>query len=474
MEIRKPAVAGRFYDADPEGLRDTVDSFLRDKAAPSPAGEIKGVLVPHAGYAYSGPTAAAAYAMLGAASFDTVYILGTGHNVPIDGGATLPSGAFSTPLGEMGIDAGAAGELLADKKLFSASARAHEKEHAIEVQLPFLQRLPCPPRGVVPVLFNSYDQDKLLAAGRAIGRAAARRKALVCVSSDLAHYPPSSVALVSDRAALEAYAIAVRNGDSSYFDAALRLLESKAGAEMDTAACGRAPMIAGAAACLEMGANDFHLAEYTHSGMVSGDDSGVVGYGAGLFLRSVNPPAGMIGLDGDARKGLLNLARESILAGVRGVKAEVPALFPRHGYNLPSAVFVTLTIGGTLRGCIGTMEPRGSLADSVARYAAAAAFEDPRFGPVSAAEVDKVRIEISALSPLRKVDSSDAVEQGRHGVYIRRGRLSGTYLPQVWEHFKSKKDFLSSLCSEKAGLPPGAWKEKSTAIYVYTVDSFEE
>lgn len=474
MEIRKPAVAGRFYDADPDGLRDTVDSFLKDKAAASPAGEIKGLLVPHAGYAYSGPTAAAAYARLGGAHFDTVYILGTGHNVPIDGGATLPSGAFSTPLGELEIDAEAAAELLADKKLFCASARAHEREHAIEVQLPFLQRLPNPPSKIVPLLFNTDDLDQLLAAGRAIGKAAARRGALVCVSSDLSHYPPASVALISDRAALEAYAMAARNVDPSYFDTSLRLLESKAGAEMDTAACGRAAMIAGAAACLEMGANDFRLAEYVHSGMVSGDDSGVVGYGSGLFLRSVNPPAGMIALDEDARKGLLNLAREAIVARLRGVKAEVPALFPRHGYNLPSAVFVTLTIGGDLRGCIGTMEARGSLADSVAHYAVAAAFEDPRFEPLSAAEIDKVRIEISALSPLRKVASADAIEPGVHGVYIKRGRLSGTYLPQVWEHFKSKKDFLDSLCSEKAGLSPGSWKEKSTALYVYTVDSFEE
>lgn len=474
MQIRKPAVAGRFYDADPEGLRDTVSSFLKDKASAAPAGEIKGLLAPHAGYAYSGPTAAAAYALMGGASFDTVYILGTGHNVPLDGGAILPSGVFSTPLGELEVDEEAAAELLADKELFLASARAHEREHAIEVQLPFLQSLPRPPRKIVPLLFNADDLDKLLAAGRAIGRAAARRKALVCVSSDLSHYPPAEVAVISDRAALESYAMAVRNGDPSYFDTSLRLLESKAGAEMDTAACGRAAMIAGAAACLEMGANDFRLAEYVHSGMVSGDDSGVVGYGSGLFMRSVTPPAGMIELDGEERKGLLNLAREAIIARLRGVKAEVPALFPHHGYNLPSAVFVTLTIGGELRGCIGTMEPRGSLADSVAYYAVAAAFEDPRFPPLSQAEIDKVKIEISALSPLRKVASADDVEPGRHGVYIKRGRLSGTYLPQVWEHFKSKKAFLDSLCSEKAGLSPGAWKEKSTALYVYTVDSFEE
>ncbi len=474
MAIREPAVAGRFYDSSAEGLADTVDSFLRDKAAVPPAGEIKGLLVPHAGYAYSGPTAAAAYALLAGAAFDTVYILGTGHNVSLDGGATLPSGTFRTPLGDLEIDEEAAAELLAEKKHFLASVRAHEREHSIEVQLPFLQRLPGPPKRIVPLLFNTDDLDTLLAAGRSIGRAAAARKALVCVSSDLSHYPPAETAVVSDRAALEAYAIAVRNGDPSYFDKALRLLEAKAGAEMDTAACGRAPMIAGAAACLEMGANDFHLAEYVHSGMVSGNDSGVVGYGAGLLLRSALPAAGMITLDEAARGGLLNLAREAIAARLRGVKAEVPELFPRSAYNLPSAVFVTLTIGGRLRGCIGTMEPRGSLADSVARYAAAAAFEDPRFGPLSAAEFGKVRIEISALSPLRKVPSADSIEPGRHGVYIKRGRLSGTYLPQVWEHFGSKKDFLDSLCSEKAGLQPGAWNEKSTALYVYTVDSFEE
>jgi AmmeMemoRadiSam system protein A len=109
----------------------------------------------------------------------------------------------------------------------------------------------------------------------------------------------------------------------------------------------------------------------------------------------------------------------------------------------------------------------------VAAYAGAAAFEDPRFEPVTEAELAKIKIEISVLSPLARASHGD-VKPGVHGVYAVSGRRSGTYLPQVWEHFDTKEEFLASLCQEKAGLPAGAWKEKSTALYVYTVDHFSE
>ena len=143
-------------------------------------------------------------------------------------------------------------------------------------------------------------------------------------------------------------------------------------------------------------------------------------------------------------------------------------------FNQPAAVFVTLTQGGRLRGCIGSLEPRGTLADAVGAYAVAAAFEDPRFTEVTAAELEKIKIEISVLSPLTLVPGAEHVKEGLHGVYLKSGRRSGTYLPQVWEHFTTKEEFLSSLCLEKAGLSADAWKEKSTALYVYTVDCFQE
>jgi AmmeMemoRadiSam system protein A len=140
----------------------------------------------------------------------------------------------------------------------------------------------------------------------------------------------------------------------------------------------------------------------------------------------------------------------------------------------PAAVFVTLTQHGALRGCIGTTEPREALAAAVSSMAVAAATEDYRFLPLTAAELATIRIEISVLSPLRQVNSADEIHQPVHGVVVKRNGRSGLFLPQVWEHFSTKEDFLSELCSQKAGLPANAWKDPATSLYVFTVVSFEE
>jgi AmmeMemoRadiSam system protein A len=257
----------------------------------------------------------------------------------------------------------------------------------------------------------------------------------------------------------------------SYFGLANGLLLEKSRYYMDTAACGYAAMLIGAAACVELGADDFQLVKYTHSGKVSGDEAKVVGYGAGLFTKDGNLAARQ--LSPELQKELLALARGSIVSRLKKKNTE-PPLSPYIELNQPAAVFVTLEKDGALRGCIGTMTPRQLLSDAVAAFAAASAFEDPRFGPLSAGELSSVKIEISVLSPLRRVGSWQDVIEGKHGVYVQKGRSSGTYLPQVWEHFKSREEFLTSLCLEKAGLDANAWKEKSTVLYVYTVDSFKE
>ena len=470
--LRKTAAAGRFYPAEPEKLKKLVSAFLKEGAAPS--GRCVGLLVPHAGYEYSGAAAGTALAYLKTADIDTLVILATGHTMALDKGALLAEGSFATPLGPVEIDESFCRELLKEKKLFMKSPQAHAGEHAVEVQLPFLRVLKAGTVKIVPVLFNTSDAALLEAAGRAIGRAMKTRKALFCVSSDLSHYPPGNIAEMSDRSVLLALRQALRNSSPGYFDMANALLLATASASLDTTACGQAAMTAGAAAALELGANDFELTCYTHSGKVSGDDSAVVGYGAGFFTQASPKPSGSLELDARMKAELLALARRSIDGCFKTGKAGAQPLDHRPEFNQPAAIFVTLTIGGDLRGCIGSLEPRGTLADMVASYAGAAALEDPRFEPLTAAELEKTKIEISVLSPLERVAGAEAIKPGVHGVYVKSGRSSGTYLPQVWEHFKNKEDFLSSLCMEKAGLAAGAWKEKSTALYVYTVDCFSE
>ena len=469
--IRKPAVAGKFYEADPRKLRATVESFLKKNYAP--VGRPAGILAPHAGYVFSGAAAGAAFSRLKKADFDTLVIMATGHTMPLKNGALLAEGSFETPLGRVEIDSAFCAKLLGEKGLFEDSPRAHASEHAVEVQLPFLQVLKGASVKIVPVLFNSSDTDLLAEAGRTIGRAMKGRKALFCVSSDLSHYPPGDVAELSDRSVLLALRQALRNASPSYFSLANELLLAKVPG-MDTTACGQAAMTAGAVAALELGCNDFELALYTNSGEVSGDDSAVVGYGAGFYTEVSPKPDGAPELTAEMKKELLALARGSIAAALKGAKPAERGLDRRPEFNQPAAVFVTLSAGERLRGCIGSLEPRGTLADMTASYARAAAFEDPRFPGLSGAELEKVTIEISLLSPLRRAASAAEVQPGVHGVYVKSGRRSGTYLPQVWEHFDNKEDFLSSLCLEKAGLAAGAWKDKGTELYVYTVEKFSE
>ncbi len=138
------------------------------------------------------------------------------------------------------------------------------------------------------------------------------------------------------------------------------------------------------------------------------------------------------------------------------------------------AVFVTLTKNDTLRGCIGCLEPELPLMNAVRKYAVMAAFRDPRFPEVSEKELPQIRFGISVLSPLSKVDSAGEIIPGKHGVEVQQGRRGGVYLPQVWEHFNRKEDFLSELCRTKAGLAPDAWNDPETELFVFTVDKMQE
>lgn len=469
MLIRKAAVAGQFYDADAARLRAEVAGYL--KSPRSTKGRVLGILAPHAGYCYSGATAGAAFSFLREIDFDTAVIVGTAHTGEVKGAAIMTEGLFETPLGRVEVDSALAKTLLASSKLFEDRPSAHAREHSVEVELPFLQTLGKTFK-FVPVAANTSDLKKLETIGGSLGEAVKGRKAVICVSSDLSHYPPGEVAENSDLSLLQAFRTAVRNRDMGHFALANDLLLEKSAYCMDTAACGYAAMVIGAAACVEAGADDFELIGYTHSGKVSGDATRVVGYGAGLFVSGARAESRP--LSAALKAELLALARESIENRLKGGKKQALPLSSSPELNQPAAVFVTLEKRGTLRGCIGTMTPRLLLSDAVAEFAAASAFEDSRFAPLSAVELAELKIEISVLSPLRRAAGWEEIAEGRHGVYVRKGRAGGTYLPQVWEHFGSKEDFLTSLCREKAGLPAMAWKEKSTELYVYTVDSFKE
>ncbi|HAM34875.1 MAG TPA: hypothetical protein DEB40_04730 [Elusimicrobia bacterium] len=467
---RAPARAGQFYPANMKELGQAIAGYLA--RAPEPAklpGPLVALIVPHAGYEFSAPVAAAGYRHL-AATYDTVVIFAAAHTMPVAGSALYARGAFSTPLGRVPIDETLAARLLKDQALFQDEPRAHLQEHSVEVQLPFLIQSLKPGWKLLPLVLNTENPQVALRVGQAVASAAKGRKVLFLASSDLSHYPPSDVAARVDRATLKA----LERLDPEYFWLANRVMLARREPGLETAWCGEAAVIAAMAAAKEFGADRAVLLRYANSGDSPRGEAGrAVGYAAAAMVRSGQPPASAILLDTRQKQALLKLARDTVALGTKSERPQT-ALDDDPVLNLPAAVFVTLTKGGQLRGCIGTTEARATLRDAVASSAYSAGFEDHRFAPVAREELSRLHIEISMLSAARPVAGPQAVIPKTHGVILSQGGQAGLFLPQVWEQLPDKADFLSELCSQKAGLPRDCWKDPKTRISVFTVNAFEE
>jgi len=480
---RKPAVAGSFYPASAKELKSLVIKLLDRAGASTFDGEPVAVMTPHAGYVYSGKTAAISWAAAAIADPETIVLIGNSHNFPLDKGSVWPDGSFATPLGETSVDKELAAKILEHSDIFRADTAPHIMEHSLEVQLPFI-RMVAPQAKIVPILLGSSNScQKAVAAGKAIAAAIKNhgRKTLIAASSDMSHFPSEAVAREADGVALEAI---VRLDTTALRETEIDLLRT-AKPSLECVLCASESVIAVMTAAKELGADAAKILDYSNSAEASGDISRVVGYGAVVFVKTGVRGQGIgdrqkktkkteFKISEKKRKFLLELARKSITEHLFGRTLTIPTTDDPE-LKHPSAVFVTLTTSdGHLRGCIGTTEAVAPIGEAVAQMARAAAFRDHRFGPLSSEELGNVRIEISALSPLRRVTSAAEIEPGAHGVSVVRGNRSGLFLPQVWEHFDRKEDFLGELCSQKAGLSADAWKDPSTELYVFTVEKFGE
>jgi len=317
---------------------------------------------------------------------------------------------------------------------------------------------------------NTEDPKVRLRVGLAVAAAIKGRKALLIASSDLSHYPPAPVADKVDRSTLKA----LERLDYDFFWVSNRIMMAHGEPGLETTWCGEAAVMAVMAAARTLGADRAVLMRYANSGSSPAGVAGrTVGYAAVAMVRSGRPPAAGIALDEKQRQSLLALARQTVAAGAEGKQPE-GRLMDDPVLNLPAAVFVTLTKGGQLRGCVGTTEPRATLRDAVASSAFSAGFEDRRFAPVAKDEVPKLRVEISILSSARPVSSAESVIPKKHGVIVSQGRNLGLFLPQVWEQIPDKDGFLSELCEQKAGLPRDCWKDPKTKLSVFTVSAFHE
>jgi MEMO1 family protein len=466
--IRQSVLAGQgWYPLEPDTVGRQINSFLELADADAECqGRLLALLVPHAGWFYSGQVAATAYAKLAQRrnQFDCVVLIGPSHREALSSASVFTGEAFATPLGNAMIDHQLADELCRNSDLFTSNISAHSQEHCLEIQIPFVQTM-LPDVPIVPILVSGRDRKALEEAGNCLAEAIRDRRALIVISSDMTHFPNAEDARRIDLAALEA--IKAMNLDSIV--ERIEQLEREPVDNLSCVMCGKPALIMGLAAVIAQGGNRAEIFTYANSGDVSGDTSRVVGYGAaGFFIESGE---GKTSLSDAERESLLQIVRDSITSAVAGESFK-PQVDPGSALYENLGAFVTLHNQGELRGCIGRFEPDESLALVVADMARSAALHDMRFKTVSQEELPLLDIEISVLSSLQKVDDPEDVEVGKHGVYITARGHRGTLLPQVasdrgWD----RVTFLEQLC-RKANLPTNAYLDEDAQLEVYTVDKF--
>lgn len=463
---RKPAAAGTFYPADRNELIDFVDKAMAGKKNQN-IGTITAMVVPHAGYIFSGKIAGRAYKNIND-SYDTVIIAGTGHTQAVKGADMLIRDDYQTPLGVIPTDRELAYTLSAIEPLFTENANAHLSEHSIEVQLPFLQRRLKKPFKLLAMTLNYADDKAVKKMAEALAKTIKDKKILLIISTDLSHYTDTVNAKYSD----ETFAAALKTMNSDFIRKTSEIILSKKIKGLETCACGETAVLFGMETAKLLGAKSFKSLEISDSYRQypqSKSSSRVVGYMSGYFVKSGKAPSN--GLNKKNKRFLLEQARLTLQNYFD--KKQDYSLAEDAVYNLPAASFVTLTIDGKLRGCVGTVQPVLTLLDSVRYGAYSAAFSDTRFMPLRAEELNKIKIEISVLSPLNLTKEEEIIPK-KHGVMVKNKEHSGLFLPQVWAQIPDKDSFMGELCQQKSGLPRDCWKSQNIEIYTFTVDSFEE
>ena len=479
--VRPATQAGRFYESNPQVLSHEVDSLLARHAKDGSYENVAALIVPHAGYYFSGNVAAAAYMSIDTKKqYKRIFLLGPSHHEWLDGASVNTEAEYyATPLGQVRVDHETAVKLTTDctdltdsasntDKILFYEPKAHDREHCLEVQLPFLQRFftlhsslstkEVPP--IVPIIISTNDFEKLQRIAEAL-KPYFTDENLFVISSDFSHYPSYGDACAVDAKTGKA----IESGDVEQFIATIQANARSGIRNLATSACGELAIVT----LMLMMDSQYEVKHllYQNSGDIDNyDPTRVVGYHAFAILRGEEKT---FSLSDKEKKTLKDIAYNSIKDSLDGKPVAVAnsSLFILHSsLKEKCGAFVSLHKQGRLRGCIGHFGEDVPLYEIVAEMARAAAFEDPRFQPVTHDELDDLDIEISVLTPMRRIQSLDEFQLHKHGIYIKKGYRSGTFLPQVADEVNwTKEEFVGHCSQDKAGLGWDGWKDAE--LYVY-------
>jgi AmmeMemoRadiSam system protein B/AmmeMemoRadiSam system protein A len=467
-DIRLPVVAGTWYPDSRSELAQMIDQLTvraqKTELRLPPSKKLRALILPHAGFVYSGWTAAHAARVLTPGQFQKVVLLGPDHRVGFTNGAISDASAYQTPLGLIPLHSDSR-QLRSESRLFQSSFASDRMEHSLEAVLPFLQ-VYLKEFTLVPIVLGPSNIAAIADAVDPL----IDDNTLVVVSSDLSHFLPYPQAKKRDSQTIRLIAN----------------FKSQEISKRDNSACGKNPILV----LLDL-ARRRHwtpvLLHYANSGDTGGGRSRVVGYASIAFFEGEPMPEKSQNdhhFNESQGRRLIQLARRTINDRL-GIKPQEPAsasqqdplsepCFQRH-----CGTFVTLKKNGALRGCIGNLIANKSVAEGIRDNALSAAFRDPRFPPLAPKEVDQLQISISILTqpkPLQYKDAADLLAKLRvnvDGVILRRGTAGATFLPQVWEQLPDPNDFLAHLCL-KAGLQANTWRNTKLDVSTYQVQYFEE
>lgn len=472
LKDRQPAVAGMFYEGDSASLEARLKSLFAVAKARMSEDEVAAVIVPHAGYMYSGGVAASGFNQIPAdTKYERVFLIGSSHRVAFQGASVYASGDYITPLGKVDVDHEVVNELINSSRDIQFDPDVHAEEHSLEVELPFLQYHLKHPFKLVPIVMGPHDES---ASGR-VGKVLSKwfkPGNLFVVSTDFSHYPAYEDAERVDKKTADAI---VKNDPR----ALLEVLEDNRKQHVEgllTSLCGWTSVLTLLNVTSEIPGLRYEKIEYQNSGDARfGDKSRVVGYNAIAIFREreTKIEADGFSLNDDEKQWLLKRSRQTLKTIVNGGFPVPPEEeLPDH-LKSKTGTFVSLYGGEKLRGCIGNFGSEVPLWKMVDQMTTSAALNDSRFSPVSPDEVDDIRIEISVLTPLRKIDDVSEIIPGKHGIYLEREGRTGTFLPQVarktgW----SREELLGHCARDKAGISWDGWKDAN--IYVYEALVFGE
>ncbi len=467
---RKAVVAGRFYPSDKDELKKQLKAFF-EKAEKKHLRNIRALIAPHAGYVYSGEVAAAAYAQIDTKkNYKRIFILAPSHYKAFAGASIYNIGNYETPLGEVHVDIETANKLIAQSKYIAYVPDVHVQEHALEVQLPFLQYYLKSDIQIIPVVIGTQN-EKIIKEIAAALKPYFNRDNLFVISSDFSHYPAYNDAKLVDSLS----AMAILKNNPKELIKQVRENSEKNIEHLVTSMCGLSPVLTLLYITQSNRNLKYHLVKYQNSGdSPYGEKERVVGYNAIVVSENVQENSLGFNLNKKDKEILLKIARQTVETYVKtGKKPQIDTSGFSEALKTPAGAFVTLNKQHKLRGCIGIFHSDLALYQVVQDMAVSAAMNDSRFSPVQEKELDKLHIEISVLTPLHKINSIDEIEIGKHGIYIKKAYKHGTLLPQVatGNHWTAEQ-FVNYCAQYKAGISLSELKDAD--LYVYQAIVFEE